>query len=171
MKFSPEGYGPSDHASFYAEDIPVLFLFTGASEDYHTPDDDVENINFEGEKVVADFTYDLIVDIANLSETLVYQEAGPKSSPTGHRTFKVTLGIMPDRTSTDVDGLRVDMVIKDRPAALAGMKKEDVIIAMEGKPVSDIYDYMYRLAEFHPGQRISVEVRRNGEKVILIVEL
>ena len=51
------------------------------------------------------------------------------------------------------------------------MKKGDVIIAMEGKSVKDIYEYMNRLSEFKPGQRISIEVMRNDEKVILIVEL
>ncbi len=30
LKFSNEGYGPSDHAAFYAKDVPVLFISTGA---------------------------------------------------------------------------------------------------------------------------------------------
>jgi len=171
VKTSPEGYGPSDHATFYAEDVPVLFFFTGVHEDYHTPDDDTETINFDGEKVVADYVYDLVVNITNRSEALVYQEAGPKERPAGRRRFKVTLGIMPDHTSSDVEGMRVEMVIKDRPAYFAGMQKGDIIIAMEGKPVKNIYDYMYRLAEFKTGQRISVEVMRVEEKVILIVDL
>ncbi|MFA5420235.1 MAG: M20/M25/M40 family metallo-hydrolase, partial [Bacteroidales bacterium] len=37
MKFSPEGYGPSDHAAFYTLSIPVFYFTTGAHEDYHTP--------------------------------------------------------------------------------------------------------------------------------------
>jgi aminopeptidase YwaD len=35
----PDGYGPSDHAAFYAASIPVLFLTTGPHDDYHTPRD------------------------------------------------------------------------------------------------------------------------------------
>ena len=42
---------------------------------------------------------------------------------------------------------------------------------MDGKPVNDIYEYMNRLQEFKIGQRITVEVLRNNEKVLLIVEL
>ena len=34
---TPDGYGPSDHASFVAVDIPVLFLTTGGHMEYHTP--------------------------------------------------------------------------------------------------------------------------------------
>ncbi|MBN1300717.1 MAG: M20/M25/M40 family metallo-hydrolase [Melioribacteraceae bacterium] len=171
VKFNSEGYGPSDHASFYAKDIPVAFLFTGVHEDYHTPRDDAGLINYEGEKLVADLVYNMIVDIANLSEALVYQEAGPKEMPTTSRRFKVTLGIMPDVASSDVKGVRADAVMEGRPAYNAGMQKGDIIVAMDGKDVNDIYDYMNRLSEFKEGQRISVDVMRGDKKVILIVEL
>ncbi len=168
---SPEGFGPSDHASFYAKDIPVMFIFTGIHDDYHTPADDWDKINYKGEKIISDFTYSMIKRIANLESSLVYQEAGPKERSSETRKFKVTLGIMPDVAASDSKGLRVDGVIKDRPAYYAGMKKGDVIISMDGKEVGDIYDYMNRLSSFKQGQRITVEVLRGEEKVILIVEL
>ena len=31
------GFGPSDHAAFYARDVPVLFFFSGFHNEYHTP--------------------------------------------------------------------------------------------------------------------------------------
>ncbi len=171
ISVSKEGYGPSDHANFYANDIPVLAFFTGAHEDYHTPADDVEFINFDGEKMISDIVFDLAKRVANQPKAFVYQQAGPKERPGGRRRFKVTLGIMPDHVATDIKGMKVQLVIKDRPAYLGGMQKGDIIVAMEGKPVNDIYDYMNRLNEFKPGQRISIEVMRNGKKEILIVEL
>lgn len=166
-----EGLGPSDHASFYVADVPVLFFFTGATETYHTPEDDTERINFEGEKMVVDAVYDIAADLINREEALVYQEAGPKVEQVRRTRFKVTLGIMPDYAGVVKDGLRVDAVTKGRPADKAGMKKGDIIVAMEGKPVRNIYEYMGRLGEFEKGQRISVDVIRNGKKQILIVEL
>ena len=172
VKQSAEGYGPSDHASFYMKDIPVLFFFTGVTQEYHTPNDDVDSLNFAGQKVISDYTYDLAMAVNTRSEALVYQEAGPKvKSGGGRRSLKVTLGIMPDFASDGPKGLRADMVIKDRPAYRAGMKNGDVIVAMEGKSVGDIYEYMARLKEFKKGQRISVEVIRGEKKLILIVEL
>ena len=171
VKLSSEGYGPSDHTSFYVENIPVLFFFTGVHEDYHTPEDDVEKINLSGEKLVAEFVHDLIIEAANVPESLVYQEAGPKEQPSGRRRFKVTLGIMPDYASEGGEGLRVDGVINNKPAKRAGMEKGDVIVAMDGKPVKNIYDYMYRLEECKPGQRVNVDVLRNGKKITLVVEL
>ena len=171
VKLSSEGYGPSDHTSFYVENIPVLFFFTGVHEDYHTPEDDVEKINLSGEKLVAEFVHDLIIEAANVPESLVYQEAGPKEQSSGRRRFKVTLGIMPDYASEEGEGLRVDGVINNKPAKRAGMEKGDVIVAMDGKPVKNIYDYMYRLEECKPGQRINVDVLRNGKNITLVVDL
>ncbi|MBU2492037.1 MAG: M20/M25/M40 family metallo-hydrolase [Bacteroidetes bacterium] len=168
---SSEGYGPSDHASFYANDIPVMFLYTAMHEDYHTPSDKSDLINFKGQKSVSDFAYKIIFDIANREKNLVFQEAGPKERQTGARSYKVTLGIMPDVAGVVENGLRADAVIPGRPAAIAGMQKGDIIIGMEGKPVKDIYEYMNRLSDFKVGQRISVEVQRGDEKLILIVEL
>ncbi len=171
VNLSPEGYGPSDHASFYIEDIPVLFFFTGAHERYHTPADDAQFLNYLGEHVIVDHLTDMIVELTNRSSQLVFQEAGPKAQTSYQRRFKVTLGIMPDHAAQGITGLRIDLAIPGRPAAIAGMKKGDIIVAMEGKPVGDIYEYMHRLAEFRSGQRISVEVVREAEIIILIVEL
>jgi len=171
IKQSNEGYGPSDHASFYMKDIPVLFFFTGVTQEYHTPYDDADSLNYAGQETVTNYVYDLAMAVNNRNESLVYQEAGPKERPGGRRSLKVTLGIMPDYASENTNGLRADMVIKGRPADRAGMQDGDVIVAMDGKPVGDIYEYMARLQEFEKGQRISVEVLRNGEKHILIVEL
>lgn len=170
-KFSPEGYGPSDHASFYSKNIPVLFLFTGIHDDYHTPRDNPSKINYEGEKSVCELVCKVVENFANRNESLVYKESGPKEQPETRKSFKVTLGIMPDVASSDIKGLRADAVIVGRPAYKAGMLKGDIIISMDGKPVNDIYEYMNRLQEFKVGQRITVEVLRNNEKVLLIVEL
>jgi hypothetical protein len=171
LKFSPEGYGPSDHAAFYVEDVPVLFFFTGVHDDYHTPADDVDKINFDGQKMVSDYGYDLVMAMAGNGPKLIFKEAGPKGPQGGRARFKVTLGIVPDYASTAENGLRIDGVINERPAARAGMKKGDIIIMMAGKPVKNIYDYMYRLAELKVGERITIDVLRDGKKEILIVEL
>jgi hypothetical protein len=172
LEMSPEGYGPSDHASFYVENIPVLFFFTGAHEQYHTPEDDADLVLYDGMEEIAAFVADVTVALAGRGTTMAFQEAGPKEQQVGRTRLRVTLGIMPDYGATEgTTGLRVDAVLEDRPAKRAGMLKGDVIVAVEGKQVTNIYDYMYRLGELRPGQRATVDVVRNGEKVILIVDL
>jgi aminopeptidase YwaD len=172
LNFSPEGFGPSDHAAFYGENIPVFFFSTGAHEDYHTPDDDWDRLNFEGEKEILEIAEELVVKLADRDSLLTFREAGPKEQEgrAGYR-FKVTLGIMPDFTSTTETGLGVGGVKKDGPAFKGGILKGDVITAIDGKQINDIYDYMNRLKKLQPGQRISVDILRGDKKEILIIQL
>jgi predicted metalloprotease with PDZ domain len=167
LSTSPGGYGPSDHASFYVKDIPVLFFFTGTHDDYHKPSDDVDKINFEGMKSICDYVIAIVSDQASEKGDLVFTEAGSKEEPRRMR-FRVTLGVVPDYGS-DAKGLRLDGVRKGGPADKAGMQKGDVVVSMDGKPVNNIYDYMGRLAEFKAGQQIKVEVMRGEEKMALDV--
>ncbi len=171
LSMTPDGYGPSDQASFYIEDIPVLLFFTGITDFYHTPADDIETINFEGEKVIADFTYDLIKDIASRENTFEYLEAGPKGPPKGGKRGKVKMGIIPDFAAADANGFLLGGVVPGGPAAFAGMQKGDVMISLNGRSVKNVYDYMGRMSEVKLGQRITVEVLRDEEKILLIVQL
>lgn len=171
LNMQPEGFGPSDHAAFYAKDIPVFFLSSGAHQDYHTPYDHADSINLVGSKAVADYTFNLMMDLINRDTNLSFQEAGPKQRATGGRMYKVTLGIMPNFTSTENNGLGVDGVRKGGPAEAAGMKKGDRIIAINGLPVTNIYEYMSRLNKLEAGTTVNVDVIRNDKKIILLVNL
>jgi len=174
LGFSKEGYGPSDHSSFYSYDIPVFFFSTGAHMDYHTPKDKPSKINYPGLKKVTNYIYDLTKDLASSNMKLTFQEAGPKSpnNQEKHREdLKVTLGIMPDFAGIEDRGLRADLVIEGKPADRAGMEKGDVITAINGHEVGDVYDYMNRLSKIKPGQTITVEIIRDDEKMVLMVQL
>ena len=167
-----EGYGPSDHSSFYGRDIPVLFLTTGAHTDYHTINDDVEKINLGGLVRVSDFAYDIAEYLDSTGLKLTFQEAGPKVQYSGRRGYRVVMGIMPDFTDNDdVPGMRVDFVNPGQPADLGGMKKGDYIMAIEGKEINGIYDYMYRLNKCKKGQLIVVTVKRDDKTLDLLVTL
>ncbi|MCF6242091.1 MAG: PDZ domain-containing protein, partial [Bacteroidales bacterium] len=84
---------------------------------------------------------------------------------------KVKLGIMPNFTKSDNKGLGVDAVTPNGPAFKGGMKKGDVITAIEGGEIHNIYEYMNRLGKLKPGQTITVDVLRNGEKLVLLIQL
>jgi aminopeptidase YwaD len=172
ITYTEEGTGPSDHFSFYANSIPVLFITTGAHLDYHTPSDTYDKINYDGMVKIGDLFYKVIARSANSLARLTFHEAGPKtlSSPMG-RKGGVTLGIMPDFAGVVKNGLRADLVTPGKPAALGGMMKGDIIISIESKPVNNIEEYMQRLSEIKPGQKITVEVLRNGVREVLIIQL
>ncbi len=173
LMMSPEGFGASDHSSFYGKNIPVLFLTTGVHADYHTPGDSPDKLNYADMVLVADFAYDLIDSIARLDSMLTFREAGPRSMPSGrYRAGKVALGIMPDITSTDdTEGMRVEFVTPGKPADLGGMKKGDIILTIDGKPVNNVYDYMFRLQKINRGQLIIVTVRRDDKQLDLLIQL
>ena len=161
--FSASGYGPSDHSSFYVKDIPVLFFFTGAHTDYHTPYDDINTLNYKGMKKIEKFIFSLVKELDDI-EKLQFSKTEDKKESRPSK-FKVTLGIMPDYVFKDVKGLRVDIVIPDKPAYKGGLKDGDIIIRIDDKPVGDIYEYMHRLSELSPGQKAIVVVLRNNEKM------
>lgn len=165
--FNSQGYGPSDHSSFYVNDVPVLFFFTGGHSDYHTPEDDYEKLNYNGMEIIKNLLFSLI-NTFDQSDKIVFQEAGPKEQKRPSR-FKVTLGIMPDYVFNEIKGLRIDAVIPEKPASKAGMLDGDIIIKMDDKPVGDIYEYMHRLSEFNSGETINIIVIREGVELILKV--
>ena len=171
IKQDPAGYGPSDHSAFYTKDIPVLFFFSGFHGDYHLPEDDWQHINARGEKQILDIAYEVITHISRATDRPVFTMAGPKNPVGGLRRggFKVSLGIMPSYGGQD-NGLKVDGISKPHgPAAKAGIQRGDIIKAMDGKPVKDIYEFMDRMSEFKKGQTVIVIIDRDGKEKELSV--
>ena len=168
---TPDGYGPSDHASFVAQDIPVLFLTTGGHMEYHTPDDVPSTLNYDGMQQTLDFSKELITRLASMPTTPDYISV-PSSNTMKHAKFKVTLGLMPDVMGVSrIPGLRADIVVAGKPAHTAGIRSGDIIQEIDGKPVKNMDDYMQRLSELEPDTTIPVKVLRNEEILTFQVHL
>jgi len=164
---NPEGFGPSDHSSFYSNNIPVLFFFTGGHSDYHKPSDDWNKINSSGQKKIVDMIYDVVLEIDNNTKRPKFTEAGPKSmSSPGRVKLKVTFGFMPSYSSTG-KGLGVDGVRTEGPAGKAGLVKGDIILEINGEAIKDIYGYMEILEKLKPGESSEVKVLRNNNEITL----
>ena len=162
---TPDGYGPSDQASFVAQEIPVLFLTTGGHMEYHTPDDVPSTLNYDGMQQTLDFSKELISRLASLPTTPDYISV-PSTNKMKHGKFKVTLGLMPDvMGASRIPGLRADIVVAGKSAHNAGIRSGDVIQEIDGKPVTNMDDYMQRLSELEPDTTIPVKVLR-GEEIL-----
>ena len=166
IKTSQSGVGPSDHTSFYYQEIPVLHFFTGTHEDYHKPSDDTEKINFEGELQVLGYILGLLYDTRSL-ENLAFTPT--KDESTKAPKFSVTLGVMPDYMY-EGEGMRIDGVTDGKPAARAGLKKGDVIVQMGEVKVVDMMSYMKGLGQFKKGDEAEVTFRRAGEEQSVMVK-
>ncbi|MCF6366077.1 MAG: M20/M25/M40 family metallo-hydrolase [Bacteroidales bacterium] len=171
LSYSPGGSGASDHSSFYRMNIPVLFFNTGAHEDYHTPFDDTEKINITGQEAVTKLIFNIIKDLSGRKEKLTFTETEMPQSRKSSRGLKVTLGIMPGFGDTSNKGLRVDGVTKGGPAETGGLKRGDVITALNGEKIANIYEYMEVLGKLEKGQRVMVDIIRNEKKQVLAVQL
>ena len=169
LTFNDEGFGPSDHSSFYGSKIPVLFFFTGTHEDYHKPSDDTEKINIDGEKNILDYVYEIATDIDNSLERPDYLLVEKKQ--TGEMfTRKVYVGTVPDFAS-NVDGYKISGVSEGSPAQQAGLQGGDIIISFGGKKISNIYDFTYALGDFVPGDVVDIVVKRGEEQITFQVKL
>ena len=153
------GVGPSDHTSFYLNDIPVLHFFTGQHEDYHKPSDDYDKINFEGMNMISSYIFDIISDLndngkLSFTKTINESEEVPR--------FKVSLGVIPDYLF-DGEGMRIDGVTENRPAQIAGLLKGDIVIKIGEYEVKNMMGYMKALSKFEKGNTTTVSVNREGD--------
>ncbi len=165
LSLSEDGYGPSDHSSFYAKQIPVFFFWTGTHEDYHKPSDTADKINYDDETRILSLVSRVVLDIDSNDKRPVYAVA--KSESTGRATgFRVYLGTIPNYADSN-DGLLLDGVREDSPAARAGIKAGDRIVKLAGRDVHNVYDYTYALGEMKAGQEYEVELMRGGEQLKL----
>ncbi|HMG75793.1 MAG TPA: M28 family peptidase [Pyrinomonadaceae bacterium] len=165
LTLNEDGYGPSDHSSFYVKQVPVLFFWTGTHDDYHKPSDTAEKINYEGEARIVGFVSDIVRDIDKSDKRPTYAVA--KSESQGRSTgFRVYLGTIPNYAEAN-DGLKLDGVRDDSPASKAGLKAGDRIVKMAGHEVKNVYDYTYALGEMKAGQEYEVEIVRGSEHLTL----
>jgi len=172
LKFANEGFGPSDHASFYAKDVPVLFISTGPHADYHTPADNIASINWEGTQEVISYAAEVAAALANQEERIAFSEAGPKVKGSSRgRRGGITLGLMPDMIYDGNEGMPVMLVTEGKPAAVGGIQKGDIIVSIEGKSVGNVYDYMSRLGDLKVGMSIVVQVKRDNDLIDLLIKI
>ncbi len=160
VKEEKSGVGPTDHTSFYLEDIPVLQFFTGQHEDYHKPSDDAHLINYKGIIDITDYIYDIIIYTQGRGK-LTFQKTRDESTEVPD--FKVTLGVIPDYLFNG-KGMRIDGVKDNRPAFNANLKKGDIITKMGEIEIVDMMTYMKALGAHEKGQTIDIVIIRDGKK-------
>jgi hypothetical protein len=164
----PGGFGPSDHASFYAKKIPVFHLFTGSHADYHRPTDTAEKINYEGLARLADLVTDLVRELARAPERPAYIEvASPQFARGGDRPY---FGSIPDFGKPG-GGYAISGVSKESPAARGGLQGGDLIVRLGESAVTNLDDFDSALRKHKGGETVPVVVMRAGAEVTLEVTL
>lgn len=164
VQTSKSGQGPSDHASFYSADIPVLFFFTGLHEQYHMPTDTFDTINYTGGARIANLVGDVALTLASRAEALPFTSTGTRQMGS-LRGSRVRLGIAPGAYGDDKTGVLVGEVYPETSAAKAGIQKGDRIIRWAGEELVDVQDMTNRLSNHKPGDIVDMVVVRDGKEI------
>ena len=157
------GSGPSDHASFYAAGIPVLFLFTRTHPEYHTPLDQGFTVNPYGASKVIALAEGLMKTLVTTPTKPVFKSTD--STGGASRGYaKVRLGISPSQVKRKDPGLLIEKVAAETSAADAGLKKDDVILKWDDEPMSDFGELLTKLREKNPGDVVTLHIKRDGSE-------
>ncbi|MBX2982506.1 MAG: M28 family peptidase [Flavobacteriales bacterium] len=162
IKTTEGGIGPSDHTSFYLQNVPAIHFFTGSHEDYHKPGDDADKVDYPGMLRIARYIEEAITTM-NDSTKITFTKTADSDTSKAPR-FSVTLGVVPDYMY-DGKGLKIDGVTENKPAALAGLKQGDVVIKLGDHEVPDMMGYMKALGMFKKGDTTQVTVLREGKEM------
>ncbi len=158
-----DGFGPSDHSSFYKKDIPVLHFFTGVHGDYHHPNDDWDKVNYKGISHVLNYIESVARYIGDAGSRLEFSEVivPDKKPSSGGKGYggKIWFGIIPSFEQTEL-GCKISGTSPGSPARKAGLKNDDVVIEINGRLIKNLHDLTYRIYEYEPGDVLSVRVLR-----------
>ncbi|HEY6390869.1 MAG TPA: M28 family peptidase [Bryobacteraceae bacterium] len=167
------GYGSSDHTSFTAKHVPVLFFFSGLHADYHKPSDTWDKIDAPDAVRLLDLIADVTDHLTDGSPRAQFvrvveaQHGGEAASHSGTSSgggYGPDFGSIPDFTEIP-NGVRFADVRPGSPAAKAGLKAGDVLTEFDGKPIQNLYDFTYALRAKKPGQEVLVKVLRGTETI------
>ena len=160
--YDSAGSGPSDHASFYRKDMPVLFMFTGSHSDYHKATDDWDKINYVGESQIVRYVQSIIktTDAEGKLDFLKTREAAMGRST----KFTVSLGVMPDYAFTGT-GVRIEGVSQGKLGEKIGLKGGDVLLQVGDYKLVDVMSYMQALSKFKKGDATVLVYKRGADEI------
>jgi aminopeptidase YwaD len=167
LKLQEDGFGPSDHSSFYSKDIPVLFFFTGTHDEYHKPSDTPDTINVISQRAVVSYIHDITAAINQRDQRIEFSKAKVEGDRRMmNSTFRVSLGSVPEYAE-GVEGVRLSGVRPGSAAEKAGVKAGDIVIELAGKKVKSVQDYTFVLQELEPNKTVPIAVLREGKRLDL----
>jgi Tol biopolymer transport system component len=173
-----DGYGPSDHMSFYVAKIPVLHFFTGPHEDYHRTTDTADKINATGGIQAADLVAAVALDAADPEQALTYQKSKspPMMGKLGRHSNGAYLGTIPDYSKlssphgfgegqAESGGVPISGTRAGSPAEHAGVLGGDILVGIATADgvvhkIKNLDDFMAVLTSLKPGDAITLKIVR-----------
>jgi Peptidase family M28/PDZ domain/PA domain len=172
IEYSPGGYSSSDHTSFVAKKIPVVFFFSGLHSDYHKPSDTWEKINPDSAALLLDIVANTGEQLANAEDrpTFITVAEDKPVGGSGGGGYGPYFGSIPDFGQVE-NGVRFSDVKPASPAAKAGLKAGDILVQFGSKPIKNLYDFTDALRNSKVGDLVEVKVMRDGQPMTASVKL
>ncbi|MEE2839776.1 MAG: M28 family peptidase [Acidobacteriota bacterium] len=166
FSYSEDSRGSSDHLSFASKRVPVLFFFSGLHSDYHRPSDDWERIQVAATREIIHVVHRTVERVADFQEPFEFVETRrrPFRGRGARRSSRPRFGTMLD-VAWSLGGVRFERIVEGSPAAKAGLKDGDVLVAFEGRPILDLRDFTSALTGKNPGDEVGITVLRDAELV------
>jgi hypothetical protein len=164
-----DSYIPTDASVFFTRGVPILSAFTGSHEDYHTPRDTPDKINYDGAAKIAQFMALITRSLAQRVNAPDYVAATRPDPGQTRAALRAYLGTVPDYAESEVKGVQLSAVAKGGPADKGGVRGGDVIVKLAGRTIENIYDYTYAIEALKIGDAVELVVLREGQEVKLTV--
>lgn len=157
---------PTDATSFYQAGVPILSAFTGSHQDYHTPQDTPEKLNYPDTARIAKLMGLVVLDLATAENKPDYirQESAPQQAVRGG--VRAYLGTVPSY-GDDVVGVKLSGTTAGAPADVAGVQGGDIIVELAGQNIENIYDYTAAIDGLKIGQETTIAVMRGQQRLEL----
>ena len=85
---------------------------------------------------------------------------------------KAWLGVYLGSVGDEDDGAKIlHLVSDDSPAAIAGIEDGDIIVRFDGRTVSDLKGLVEQIGSLSPGEKVNVDLNRDGDDVTVAVVL
>ena len=181
LDLPPNGFGGSDHLPFFQRDVPVMFIHTGLTDTYHTPEDDFETIDCAGALQVINYTEAVLDGLVNLEaapqfadrdERVEINKAMAEDSTEEEATpttpARVRIGVKWDDDWDDEMeeeiGVRVEALMDDSIAAAAGFQEGDICTEFAGEAVTTRRQIVMAVRR-KTGKKVTVKLLRDEEEL------
>ncbi len=156
------GFGGSDHLPFYQKEIPVMFIHTGLTSTYHTPEDDFETIDCEGAVRVIDYSEKVVDELLALDTKPTFQSANQS------RRSRLRMGWSVD---DDIEnGVQITRISASSIAEKNKFQVGDVITEVAAEKV-DKRRQLNLIIRANTGKTVMFKLKRGEENVEVMVEL
>lgn len=156
---------PTDASEFNQSGVPILSAFTGSHDDYHTPRDTPDKLNYEKAAQIAKLMGLITRSLLVGQEIPEFQQYEDQQS-SQRMAMRVSLGTSPDYTE-EVVGVMLKAIRNNSPADKAGIQPRDIVVQLAGTKIENVYDYTNAIGALKVGETVPIVVIRGDKELTL----